>query len=207
MGMNTGFADAQNLAWKLAYVLKGYADESLLDTYETERQPVATFTLEWSGHNARRMFKMHEAYHDGDMELFNELMQDQDRHLNHPGLDLGMVYRSDAIYADNQAAVEIDPNVYTPSSMPGMRAPHCDILIDGKKVSILSLYQQNYVLLLSEKGTIDREALPIPQTYPLKIYRHKVDFDDINHDYIDNYNAKQFQAILVRPDGHIAWRR
>ncbi|WP_423062413.1 hypothetical protein [Candidiatus Paracoxiella cheracis] len=71
---------------------------------------------------------------------------------------------------------------------------------------ILSLYQQNYVLLLSEKGTIDREALPIPQTYPLKIYRHKVDFDDINHDYIDNYNAKQFQAILVRPDGHIAWR-
>ncbi len=206
MGMNTGFASAQNLAWKLAYVLKGYSDESLLDTYETERQPIAEFTLKWSGHNAQRIFKMHEAYRDGDKELFDKLMQDQNRHLNHPGLDLGMVYRSDAIYAEDQAVVAVDPDVYTPSSMPGMRAPHCEILRNGKKTSILSLYQQHYVLLLSENASIDRQALPIPKSYPLEIYRHNVDFEDLNHDFINNYNIGQFQAILVRPDGHIAWR-
>lgn len=207
MGMNTGFAGAQNLAWKLGYVLNDYADESLLNTYETERQPIATFTLEWSGHNAQRMFQMHEAYRDGNMDLFNELMKDQERHVNHPGLDLGMVYRSDAIYVDDQASVEVDPDVYTPSSMPGMRAPHCEILIDNKRTSILSLYQLSYVLLLSENATIEQQMLPIPESYPLITYRHKVDFDDINHDYVNNYNADQFQAVLVRPDGHIAWRK
>ena len=40
-GMNTGLQDAYNLAWKLAWVLKGQAGESLLDTYEQERMPVA----------------------------------------------------------------------------------------------------------------------------------------------------------------------
>ncbi len=40
-GMNTGLQDAYNLAWKLALVVQGRADESLLDTYEEERMPVA----------------------------------------------------------------------------------------------------------------------------------------------------------------------
>lgn len=40
-GMNTGLQDAFNLAWKLALVVKGRADVSLLDTYEQERIPVA----------------------------------------------------------------------------------------------------------------------------------------------------------------------
>lgn len=40
-GMNTGLQDAYNLAWKLAMVIKGKASEKLLDTYETERLPVA----------------------------------------------------------------------------------------------------------------------------------------------------------------------
>jgi 2-polyprenyl-6-methoxyphenol hydroxylase-like FAD-dependent oxidoreductase len=40
-GMNTGLQDAYNLAWKLALVVQGRADASLLDSYEAERQPVA----------------------------------------------------------------------------------------------------------------------------------------------------------------------
>lgn len=39
-GLNTGVQDAHNLAWKLAAVLKGHASETLLSTYEMERQPV-----------------------------------------------------------------------------------------------------------------------------------------------------------------------
>jgi hypothetical protein len=40
-GMNTGIQDAFNLAWKLALVYHGVADESLLDSYEAERRPIA----------------------------------------------------------------------------------------------------------------------------------------------------------------------
>ncbi len=39
-GMNTGIADGHNLGWKLAWVVRGWADEPLLDTYEAERAPV-----------------------------------------------------------------------------------------------------------------------------------------------------------------------
>jgi 2-polyprenyl-6-methoxyphenol hydroxylase-like FAD-dependent oxidoreductase len=44
-GMNTGIQDAWNLGWKLALVTRGMADEALLDTYETERQPIGRFVL------------------------------------------------------------------------------------------------------------------------------------------------------------------
>lgn len=40
-GMNTGLQDAYNLAWKLALVIRGQADETLLDTYQEERLPIA----------------------------------------------------------------------------------------------------------------------------------------------------------------------
>ena len=45
-GGNTGIHDAHNLAWKLALVLKGVAGPELVDTYEVERKPVAKFTVE-----------------------------------------------------------------------------------------------------------------------------------------------------------------
>jgi 4,5-epoxidase len=41
-GMNTGMGDAENLAWKLALVVRGLAGTDLIDTYEAERRPVAT---------------------------------------------------------------------------------------------------------------------------------------------------------------------
>jgi putative polyketide hydroxylase len=44
-GMNTAIADGFNLGWKLSWVLKGWAPESLLDTYEMERRPVAEHNL------------------------------------------------------------------------------------------------------------------------------------------------------------------
>lgn len=48
-GMNTGMQDAVNLAWKLAYVIKGISPPTLLESYETERRPVATQIIKFSG--------------------------------------------------------------------------------------------------------------------------------------------------------------
>lgn len=206
MGMNTGLHDAHNLAWKLAYVLNKYADKNLLATYQAERQPVAQFTLEWSGRNAQRMFKMHEAIHTGNKDLFEKGLKEQESHVNHPGLDLGFIYRSEAVYTDDLHPVEIDSDHYTPSSEPGMRAPHCEISINGKTCSILNLFQKNYTLLLAEDATLTNNDLPIPSSYPLKLYRHKKDFTDPRDDFISKYNFDNYKAVLIRPDGHIAWR-
>src|SRR5262249_38566401 len=45
-GLNTGIADAHNLAWKLAAVVRGEGGEGLLDTYDRERRPIAQFGME-----------------------------------------------------------------------------------------------------------------------------------------------------------------
>ncbi|MFJ2134779.1 FAD-dependent monooxygenase [Streptomyces sp. NPDC087845] len=55
LGMNSGLADADNLGWKLAAVLGGYASDTLLDSYERERRPVAVDNARHSMANAVRM--------------------------------------------------------------------------------------------------------------------------------------------------------
>lgn len=48
-GLNTGIQDAYNLAWKLAMVVHGHADATLLDTYDAERVPVGQALLASTG--------------------------------------------------------------------------------------------------------------------------------------------------------------
>jgi 2-polyprenyl-6-methoxyphenol hydroxylase-like FAD-dependent oxidoreductase len=55
LGMNTGIQDAHNLAWKLALVVRGDADESLVDTYQEERLPIAEWTLGVSAAGLKRV--------------------------------------------------------------------------------------------------------------------------------------------------------
>ena len=60
-GMNTGIQDVHNLAWKLAMVINGQAEESLLDTYFTERVQIAKTNTFWSINNAKRFEKIFTA--------------------------------------------------------------------------------------------------------------------------------------------------
>jgi 2,4-dichlorophenol 6-monooxygenase len=55
LGLNTGVQDAHNLAWKLAAVMAGMAGPALLDSYESERRPVAKANLDHSESNFRNM--------------------------------------------------------------------------------------------------------------------------------------------------------
>ncbi|WP_329088277.1 FAD-dependent monooxygenase [Streptosporangium sp. NBC_01469] len=56
LGMNTGIQDAYNLGWKLALAVQGRAPESVLDTYEQERRPVAESVLRTSGASMTALF-------------------------------------------------------------------------------------------------------------------------------------------------------
>ena len=67
-GMNTGIQDAANLGWKLAAVLGG-ADAGLLDTYESERLPVAAGVLGLSSELTARPF----TYRGGDRDRLSQL--------------------------------------------------------------------------------------------------------------------------------------
>ncbi len=104
LGGNTGIHDAHNLAWKLAMVLKGHASSALLDTYETERKPVARFTVE----QAFSRYVARTAPWLSATQQTEPLVHDFD-------IELGYLYGV-------PGRVHADPR--TTRGVPGSRAPH-----------------------------------------------------------------------------------
>ena len=193
-GMNTGIQDVHNLAWKLAMVMNGKAEASLLDTYFTERAQIAETNLLWSISNAERFEKIFTALAQNDLTTFEEALQDQSHHINNILLDLGFIYGSDY---QTQA-------VYKPTAKVGARAPHCWLQKDNKQQSTLDLYTNQFVLVCHPDAHFWREKY---QQFPCKIVTigEKGDYLDKHHDFLEKYDISQRGAVLVRPDGHVAW--
>lgn len=196
MGMNTGIGDAHNLAWKIAHVIQGYADQTLLDSYEQERKPLAQTTIDWSVINANRLRAIFQSLMDGNHNAFYEGLKEQAKHINHIGLDIGF------IYAEGQ---RFDPNTYKSKAIVGMRAPHCWLSYNNHTISTIDLFERNYVLLAGENCMVEKLKLPIPEKYPKTTLVIGKDVHVLNQDFYACYQLTKEQAVLVRPDGHIAW--
>lgn len=207
MGMNTGLGDAHNLGWKLAYVIKGYADKTLLESYAAERKPIAEYTINWSTENAIRLRAMHVAIANEDMTEFKKLLSTQKEHINHPGLDLGYIYRSMAIFNHADECSTFSASEYQPEVRTGMRFPHCEIKINNRHYSILDLFEKNYVLFVNSNSNNRQDySLPIPDSYPLTIYRLGQDIVGKEGDFEKLLHLQKNQFVLVRPDGHVCYK-
>lgn len=205
MGMNTGIGDAHNLAWKMAYVIHGYADNTLLDSYEQERKPLAQTTIDWSVVNANRLCTIFQSLVEGNQNAFREGLKEQTNHINHPGLDVGFIYQSNAIYPRNAEIQAFDPNSFKNKAIVGMRAPHCWFSYNKDTISTIDLFEKNYVLLVGENCVVEKLTLPIPKQYPVITMVIGKDVHALNQDFYACYQISKEQAVLVRPDGHIAW--
>ncbi len=209
LGMNTGIADAHNLAWKLAFVLKSYASDTLLDTYYDERAPIAKRNIEWSTENAKRFFDIFKAIQTGDNETLKIKLHEQQKNLNYVGLDLGFIYHSKAVQSENDEVISVLPDEYTPTTLPGSRAPYVQLIKDDKAISTLDLFENDYVLLVGSDGhQWQTAANELASTLPLKNYKvaHDGDLIDSENVWHELYEVSTTGAVLVRPDGHVAWR-
>lgn len=168
-GGNTGVQDAQNLAWKLAWVLRGDAGPELLTTYEKERLPVGAFTVEQA--YARYVTRTAP-------ELGTEGMQPVVNDLN---VELGYGY-------DPEGPLHENPR--ESKGRPGTRAPHV-WMEEGR--STLDLFGSKFVLMA---GSGWRE--PAPQG------ADKYVIEDPR--ILAAYGITPAGAVLVRPDGFVAWR-
>lgn len=209
LGMNTGIADAHNLAWKLAFVLKSHASHALLDTYYEERSPIAKRNIEWSTENAKRFFDIFKAIQMGDHETLKIKLHEQQKNLNYEGLDLGFIYHSKAVQSESDQVISILPDQYLPTTLPGSRAPYVKLMKDNKAISTLDLFEKDYVLLIGSEGNAWQAAAnELACMMPLKNYRIARDGDLIDPENMWHkvYEISTKGAVLIRPDGHVAWR-
>ncbi len=209
LGMNTGVADAHNLAWKLAFVINRQASDVLLDTYYDERAPIAKRNIEWSTENAKRFFDIFKAIQAGDHETLKIKLHEQQKNLNYEGLDLGFIYHSKAVQSENDQVISVLPDKYIATTLPGSRAPYLQLTKDGKTISTLDLFEKDYVLLVGADGhKWQAAANELALRLPLKNYRVAVDGDVIDPENVWHkiYEITTTGAVLVRPDGHVAWR-
>ncbi|ROQ94203.1 2-polyprenyl-6-methoxyphenol hydroxylase-like FAD-dependent oxidoreductase [Streptomyces sp. 2132.2] len=119
LGMNTGIADAHNLCWKLAGVLRGWAGPGLLDTYPAEREPVAHRTLRQAVENARLMVEVQqrrrEQLRSGAPARDRVELPWSERYFAQLGLVLGTAYRSTAVVGGTEARVPVGVRVRSTS--------------------------------------------------------------------------------------------
>ncbi|MGB6568371.1 MAG: FAD-dependent monooxygenase [Xanthobacteraceae bacterium] len=197
-GGNTGVHDAHNLAWKLAFVLKGIAGPGLLDSYEPERKPVAKFTVEqaYSRYVTRTATYLGAKDYEPPAHDFN--------------IELGYLYRSPAVISENSdARVHDDPR--RTHGRPGSRAPHVFVENDGKKISLLDLFGSKFVLLTGPDGEAWRAAARGLsgrfKGFDLDAYRvGGSELADPDNRFCEAYDLASGGACLVRPDGFVAWR-
>jgi 2-polyprenyl-6-methoxyphenol hydroxylase-like FAD-dependent oxidoreductase len=182
-GMNTAIHDAHNLAWKLAFVLRGWAGPDLLDSYEIERRPV-------DERNTAR-----SATVTGE-------------EVDPLAIDVGVTYGRGALVPDGSEGPYADR--WRPNGSPGARLPHVWLDCTGTCQSTLDLVGDGLTLLTGPEGARWRQAARRATT----ARGPRVDVRTVGGDdgagsvqaFLRFAGIEQDGALLVRPDGHIAWR-
>ncbi|KIZ46784.1 MULTISPECIES: FAD-dependent monooxygenase [Rhodopseudomonas] len=198
-GMNLGVQDAQNLAWKIAAVLRGEAAPSLLDSYEAERRPHA---LEVVHATLLNMQSFDRTKRQAEARLPRK------EFLNERGLIFGAQYQSGAVVPDGSEPPAVSDPVteYLPSGYPGCRAPHVWIEENGERRSTIDLFGRGFVLLAAAGGAAWRSAARQHGLPPIDIRVLGDDIVDVDQSWMTTYGVGEGGAVLVRPDGYIGWR-
>jgi len=209
-GMNTGIQDAVDLAWKLEACIQGWGGSGLLASYAFERRPVGIRNVNEATGNLSRMLapRVHrppkEIFEPGPAGegarrkfggSYTEMMR---REWFTLGIHLGYFYESSPIVVPDGTPAPPDAvSSYEQTSRPGSRAPHV-WLAEAK--STLDLFGRGFVLLRfgADPPAADRliEAAKL-RGVPLAVA-------DIDHG--EASRTYERRLVLVRPDGHVAWR-
>ncbi|KAL4922803.1 FAD binding domain-containing protein [Aspergillus aurantiobrunneus] len=243
LGLNTGVQDVQNLVWKLAFSIRNHhigenhEPNSLLNTYEEERRPIALRVAQTSLSNLRNhalamdralgidpgqpveeniasfnayFDKAHPAHQrTRDTVLAAQKVLDSEFHA--PGGETGWFYKSANIHNEDHGGQitetgEFDIYTYHPSTTPGHHMPHFWIAKNGVRKSVRDLLRRDKFVLFARSARWE-------------IYKSEV--DEIHTEILDGKDSNwrdeenrwgllpgldENQALLVRPDGIIAWR-
>ncbi|WP_405828152.1 MULTISPECIES: FAD-dependent oxidoreductase [unclassified Streptomyces] len=203
-GSNTGIQDAHNLAWKIAAVLDGSAGFELLETYEAERLPVARATSERA--SARSAEHSHPGYAPPPTMGGG------------PGSGvlttaMGYCYPQGA-FVGGEPGRPVIPETMRMVGDTGTRAPHMWLTRAGERISTLDLYERSFVLLSGAGSPWKTAAEQVAEQLPVRLDAYAIGSgpaadliqDGSGSDWSEVHAMSAEGAVLVRPDGFVAWR-
>lgn len=227
LGLNTGVQDAHNLAWKLGGVIKGWADPTLLDSYEAERRPIAIANCDQSAENARRMELIAAEIGAPALSALDpQLMAGEATPANSARLPPHSAEQQERIDAAieterrhfDSLQIELDfqysawdGGLTARNSSPktlGMRTPHSWLKGQEGERCILDLPDSDRFVLVTGRGqsawAASAKLLADARGIPLAT----ICADDLGGEITDWYakaGITESGALIVRPDGHVGW--
>lgn len=211
---NGGIFDAVNLSWKLAAVLDGWGGAQLLQSYDIEQRPLAELDVREAVANRRRMrtealigppamlfdFTDISAAAMDARRVFGHAFAEATSRLWYPELArFGVSYHDSPLtILDREPAVGLSPSKKAAPAASGLRAPH--VWLDAAKTkSILDHFGSGFVLLRFETvvNVDDVQAAANEIGVPLQV---------VNIESRQAAELYECALVLVRPDGHVAWR-
>lgn len=191
-GGNCGIHDAHNLAWKLSLVLKNKAGVRLLDSYEQERHPMGTFTVDQA--YARYVNRSAPELRDGRVHT----------EVSDYSFELGQRYNeSQAVEYGMSQGGDITEDPLNPVATAGSRAPHF-WLDNSSETSIHDIVSNTDYTLLVPKSHHQSYWMDVgdelKKEFPLKTVV-------VSHpQFCSLYKITHSGCVLVRPDAYIAWK-
>jgi len=210
-GMNTGMGDAVDLGWKLAASVAGWGGPNLLESYEAERRPVAQRNVGEATDNVMRttdpalIEKIELPTPEGEAarkQIGKDILENRAKTFISDGIALGYRYESPIVIPDGTPPPPDSVMEYVPTSRPGSRAPHAWLApshAEGNR-STIDLFGRGFVLMrcgadapsgaglaaAAEQRGVPLEIVTITEPAVAQLYERPL--------------------VLVRPDGHVAWR-
>ena len=236
LGSNTCMQDAFNLAWKLAFVVKGHAGEGLLDSYTLERAPVGAQIVARANQSRLDYAPLNRCFRDTDApdpvaagiekladpgpegvarrSALAEALKLKNYEFNAQGVELNQRCLSEAVIPDPDAPAEVwkrDRQLYVqPTTRPGAKLPHAWLVgKDGRRVSTLDLVGKGKFTLLT--GIAGHAWVDAAKALDLPFVRTVViGLPGAQDSYCSWHAVRETEeagALLVRPDGVVAWRQ
>ncbi len=235
LGSNTSIQDAFNLAWKLAYVINGWAGPRLLDTYSDERAPVGKAVVTRANQSRVDYGPINGAFrtegHADPVAAGLAMLRDpspagvaarqklidaiefKNTEFNAQGTELNQRYTSTGVVPERGAdeeTFERDRLLYLqPTTRPGAKLPHVWLVDDtGHKTSTLDVTQRGTFSLITglsgQAWAAAADKLDLPYLRTVIIGAEGA--EDGYHDWSRARQMDEAGAVLVRPDGYVAWR-
>ena len=205
-GMNTGMGDAVDLGWKLAGSVAGWGGKGLLGSYEAERRPVAQRNVGEATDNVSRptdpaLIKViDDPTPEGEAarrQIGDDIRDNRSKTFISDGIALGYRYESPIVISDGTPPPADSVMQYQQTSRPGSRAPHAWIA-SGR--STLDLFGKDFVLMRFGADAPSGAGLAAAAS------ERGVPFEISSFAAPDLATLYERKLVLVRPDGHVAWR-